>query len=305
VTRLKPTARASAVLGLLILSIASPAAAQGKSNGKGRGAKAPPPPVQAESQVIIPGTGVRNFGVWLDDASFLPKGKGWATFGIGYWRSMFGHQWDLPSMDAGWTLDRRLQVGMSAPISRASYDDGTVSRGIGDTYLSAKVGLIDPDTAGRGFGIAVIPVVEILSSGSIAEGDNRFHWALPVTAERRFERFRVYAAGGYFSRGSVFGAGAVEVPVTERVVLTGTLSHTRSTTEDPLSDALELSKSRYDLNGGAIYVLTPTTTLFGSLGRTISHTDANASSLAISAGVSFGFTTVQTHPRRGTQSTNP
>jgi hypothetical protein len=283
----------------LIVVMTSPAFAQGKSLGKGRGAKAPAPAPQNDSAQapFIPGSGVRNFGVWLDDASFLPKGKGWATFGIGYWRSMFGHQWDLPSMDAGWTIDRRIQIGMSTPISRASYDDGTVSRGVGDTYVSAKIGLLDPDTNGRNYGFAVVPVVEILSSGSIVDGDRRFHWAIPVTAERRFERFRVYGAGGYFSRGSVFGAGALEVPMSDRVVVTGTLSHSRSLKEDPLSDALELSKSRYDVSGGAMYVLTPTTTLFGSLGRTISHTDANASSIALSAGVSFGFTTVQTRRR--------
>jgi hypothetical protein len=286
---------------LLMVLIASPAFAQGKSLGKGRGAKPPAPAApspDAQQQQTIPGTGVRHFGVWLDDASFLPKGKGWATFGIGYWRSMFGHQWDLPSMDAGWTVDRRFQVGMSTPISRASYDDGTTTRGIGDTYLSAKVGLIDPDTSGRNWGLAVVPVVEILSSGSIMEGDSRYHWAIPVTAERRFERFRVYGAGGYFSRGSVFGAGAVEVPVSSRVVVTGTLSHARSLKDDQLSDALELSKSRYDLAGGAMYVLTPTTTLFGSIGRTISRADANASSIALSGGVSFGFNTGQTQARR-------
>jgi hypothetical protein len=282
---------------LLIVLCAAPVFAQGKSLGKGRGAKAPTP-TAAPQAPVIPGTGIRNFGVWLDDASFLPKGKGWATFGIGYWRSMFGHQWDLPSMDAAWTLDRRVQVGVTAPISRVVYDDGTVSRGIGDTYVSAKIGLIDPDSDDRKYGIAVSPVVEILSSGSIVEGDNRFHWALPMSAERRFERFRIYGAGGYFSRGSVFAAGAVEVPLTERVVVSGTLSHTRSLEEDPLSDALELAQSRFDLGGAAMYVLTPTVTLFGSVGRTISQTDANASSIALSGGVSFGFNTIMTRPKR-------
>lgn len=285
---------------LLAVLVASPAFGQGKSLTKGRGAKPAAPTTSAPDAQPqpVPGTGVRHFGVWLDDASFLPKGKGWATFGIGYWKSMFGHQWDLPSMDVGWTVDRRFQVGMSTPISRASYDDGTTTRGIGDTYVSAKIGLIDPDADARNWGVAVVPVVEILSSGSIMEGDSRYHWAVPVTAERRFEGFRVYAAGGYFSRGSVFGAGAVEVPVSSRVVVTGTLSHARSLKDDPLSDALELSQSRYDVAGGAMYVLTPTTTLFGSVGRTISRADANASSIALSGGVSFGFNTVQTQARR-------
>ncbi|MBI2219604.1 MAG: hypothetical protein HYU53_00150 [Acidobacteria bacterium] len=284
---------------LLAVLIATPAFAQGKSLGKGRGARpAPAAPSTATPPQAVAGTGVRHFGVWLDDASFLPKGKGWATFGIGYWKSTFGHQWDLPSMDAGWTVNRRFQIGMSTPISRASYDDGTTTRGIGDTYLSAKVGLIDPDTNARNWGIAVVPVVEILSSGSIMEGDSRYHWAIPVTAERRFEGFRVYGAGGYFSRGSVFGAGAVEVPLSSRIVVTGTLSHARSLKGDPLADALELSKARYDVNGAAMYVLRPTIMLFGTIGRTISRADANASTIAVSGGVSFGFNTVQTQARR-------
>jgi hypothetical protein len=296
VKRLRFIELTSLVLLLSVVAVATPAFAQGKSLGKGRGAKAPAPAPQSDlaQAPTIPGTGIRNFGVWLDDASFLPKGKGWATFGIGYWRTMFGHQWDLPSMDAGWTLDRRIQISMATPISRATYDDGTVDRGVGDTYISAKIGLVDPDAGGRNYGFAIAPVVEILSSGSFMEGDSRFHWAIPVTAERRFDSFRIYGAAGYFSRGSVFGAGAVEVPVSDRVVVTGTLSHSRSLEDDPLADALELSKSRYDVSGGAMYVLAPTVTLFGSLGRTVSQQDANAASLAMSAGVSFGFNTVQT-----------
>ncbi|HSL24208.1 MAG TPA: hypothetical protein VK886_21920 [Vicinamibacterales bacterium] len=283
-----------ALLFVTALAVASPAFAQGKSLGKGRGAKAPQPPATSEQAATIAGTGVRHFGMWLDDASFLPKGKGWTTFGVGYWQSRFGHQWDLPSMDAGYALDRRVHVSVNAPYSHASYTDGYTSRGLGDTYLSAKVGIIDPDVEGRTFGLAVAPVVEILSSGSAIEGESRVNWAIPVTVERRFPSFRVYGSGGYFSRGSVFGAGAIEVPLNDRIVVVATLSHSRSLSDDPLADALELGKSRYDLNGALMYVLTPTAAVFGSLGRTISRADANASTLAVSGGISLGFSTVRT-----------
>ncbi|HEX7019749.1 MAG TPA: hypothetical protein VF159_07070 [Gemmatimonadaceae bacterium] len=290
--------RAALVLAILTLS-ATPLLAQGKSLGKGRGAKPSAAPQQpTPSQAVIPGTGVRHFGSWLDDASFLPKGKGWTTFGIGYWRSVDGHQWDIPSIDAGVAIDKRVHVGISTPFSRSSYGDGYTSSGFGDTYLSAKVGVLDPDQEGHRFGLAVVPVIEILSSGSVLEGDSRLHWAVPVTIERRFDRFRMYGAGGYFSRGSVFGAGAVEVPVNDRIVATGVLSHSRSLKDDPLSDAMLLSKSRFDLNGSVMYVVTPVVTAFGTLGRTISRTDANASTLAVSGGVSFGFNTVLTHRQK-------
>lgn len=291
--------RVALAVAVLTLS-AHPLLAQGKSLGKGRGAKPSAQQTSTPNQqtATIAGTGVRHFGSWLDDASFLPKGKGWTTLGIGYWRSIDGHQWDVPSIDAGMAVDRRIHVGVSTPFSRASYADGYTSSGFGDTYLSAKVGLIDPDQEGNSFGLAVVPVLEILSSGSVVEGDQRLHWAVPVTVERRFEGYRVYGAGGYFSRGSVFGAGAVEVPVSERVVVTGVLSHSRSLKDDPLSDALQLSKSRFDLNGSVMYVVTPVVTAFGTIGRTISRTDANASTLAVSGGVSFGFNTVQTQQKK-------
>lgn len=293
--------RAALAVAVLTLS-ATPLFAQGKSLGKGRGAK--PSVTQQQTTTTqgatIPGTGIRHFGSWLDDASFLPKGKGWTTFGIGYWRSIDGHQWDVPSIDAGMAIDKRIHVGISTPFSRSSYGDGYTSSGFGDTYLSAKVGLIDPDQEGNRLGLAVVPVIEILSSGSVIEGDSRLHWAIPVTVERRFEGFRVYGAGGYFSRGAVFGAGAVEVPVSDRIVATAVLSHSRSLKDDPLSDALQLSKSRFDLNGSVMYVVTPVVAAFGTLGRTISPTDANASTLAVSGGVSFGFNTVQTHRRKTT-----
>jgi hypothetical protein len=274
------------VLALAATLAATPAFAQGKS--KGRGAK--PPKTSSSSRTpTVPGTGIRNFGIWLDDASLLPKGKGWTSVGVGYWRSTFGHQWDMPSVDAGLAVHRRFQVGVSAPISYARYTDGYSSRGLGDIYLSTKVGLIDPDKPGRNYGVAIVPVLEVLSSSSVLPGERRLHWAVPVTAERRFESFRVYGSAGYFSRGAIFAAGAVELPLTDRLVAMGVLSHSRSLEEDLLSDSMQLAQSRLDLNGGLGYALTSSIVAYGSVGRTISRADANASSLAVSGGVSFSF----------------
>jgi hypothetical protein len=227
--------------------------------------------------------------VWLDDATLPPKGRGWATFGVGYWRSTFGHQWDAPSFDAGLGISRRVQIGITAPVSRAHYDDGSSLSGLGDTYVAVKVGLIDPSATGRSYGLAVAPVIEVLGSGSVEEGDKRVHWALPVAFERRFQRFRAYGATGYFSRGAVFGSAAVEVPASAKVTLTGALSYARSLKADALSDARQLSRDRWDLTASGTYMLTPAATLFGSVGRTISRLDENASSLGLGAGVSFGF----------------
>ena len=275
-------ARSAAGTALLVFISASPLLAQGhRGLGQTKGHAAPNP--------NIPGTGIRQFGVWLEDASLSPVGQGWASFGVGYTSAPFGHQWDAPSTDAGVGLLPRVQVGVTVPFTKISYTDGTTDRGLGDVYLAVKVGILDPAAEGRTFGLAVTPIVEFLSAGSVPEGSSRTHWAIPLALEKRFEKFRTYGTIGYFSRGAVFASAAFEVPLTQKVTATATLSHARSIKDDPLSEAQDLSASRWDVSGSAAYFFTPRVTLYGSIGRTISSIDANASSLSLAAGMSFGF----------------
>jgi hypothetical protein len=280
--------RSAAAAALLLIFSAGPVAAQGHGRGlgktKGHGSTDPGAPAPT-----VPGTGIRQFGIWLDDATVSPPGQGWATFGIGYSRALFGNQWDAPSFDAGLGVSPRVQVAVTAPFSKVSYTDGTTDRGLGDVYAAVKIGLVDPTATGRSFGIAVAPVVEFLSSGSVPEGGSRVHWALPVAIEKRFSSCRAYGTLGYFSRGSVFASGALEVPVNAKVTATATVSHSRSLHEDPLSDQLLLARSRWDVSGGAVYFFSPKATFYGSVGRTVSRLDANGSSLSVGAGVSLGF----------------
>jgi hypothetical protein len=280
--------RGAALAALLLLGLSTPVLAQGKGKGKGQGQKAAAA-ATAPQAAPIAGTGSRQFGVWLDDATVSPTGRGWATLGIGYWRAPFGHQVDFPSFDAGVGVSHRMQVAFTAPFSHVSYTEGTSSRGIGDSYLAVKFGVLDPEREGHSFGVALAPVMEILGAGSVVEGQSRVNWALPVAVEKRFEKFRTYGTIGYFSRGAVFLGGAVEVPVTKKITATANLTHSHSTENDPLSDAAQVSRTRWDLGLGASYFLRDDLTVYGSLGRTISQQDANASSLAVSAGVSLGF----------------
>lgn len=277
--------RGAAAAALLLFLSAGPVAAQGHGRGlgktKGRGSSETPPD--------IPGTGIRQFGVWLDDATVSPAGQGWATFGLGYSRAPFGNQWDAPSVDAGLGVSSRVQLAVTAPFSKTTYTDGTKDRGVGDVYVAAKVGLIDPTAKGHSFGLALVPVVEFLSAGSVPEGGARAHWALPLAIEKRFEKFRAYGTAGYFSRGSVFASGALEVPLYSKMTATATVSHSRSLHDDPLSDELLLARSRWDVSGGAVYFFSPKATFYGTVGRTVSRLDANGSSLTVGAGVSFGF----------------
>jgi hypothetical protein len=279
--------RGAALAALLLFISAGPAAAQGHGRGLGKtkGHRSTPGGLPTG----VAGTGIRQFGVWLDDATISPTGKGWATFGIGYSRAPFGNQWDAPSVDAGLGISPRVQFAVTAPFSKVSYTDGTVDRGLGDVYLAVKLGVIDPTATGRSFGVAVAPVVEVLSAGSVPDGGSRVHWALPVAVEKRFAKCRAYGTAGYFSRGSVFASGALEVPLNAKVTATATVSHTRSLHQDPLSDELQLARRRWDMSGGAVYFFSPSATLYGSVGRTVSRLDANGSSLTVGAGVSFGF----------------
>jgi hypothetical protein len=280
--------RSAAVAALLLALAASPAVAQSKGKGLGKSKKSSPPPSEQPDAPAILGTGVRQFGVWLDDATMLSGGHAWVTVGVGYWKSMYGHQIDAPTVDVALAVSDRFQIGLSAPYSRVSYSDGSEQTGLGDVYLTGKAGLVAPGVGGRSWGLAVAPVVEILSSGSTVDGQERVQWALPVIVERRFSGFRAYGAAGYFSRGALFGSAGLEVPLGSKVSATAALSYSHSTADDPLSDQMALSAGRWDLSAGAVYALNARVSLYGSVGRTVSQLDENASSLAVTAGVSYG-----------------
>ena len=70
------------------------------------------------------------------------------------------------------------------------------------------------------------PAVEILSAAPVT-GD-RLSFALPVSMEVQRTGWRMYASTGYFSRGSLFASGAIEKALSERVWVTGSLTHAYS-----------------------------------------------------------------------------
>lgn len=268
------------------------AAAQGNGHGNAYGhyknTVAPAAPsTQADSQGIpIAGTGVRNFGSWLDDASIQDPGRGWVSIGMNVVKTPGYRVVDLPSVDSGFAINPRLQVGMSVPYYYANASGAPVARGFGDVYFNAKYQLRAPSADRAGF--ALIPMVEVLSAAP-PSGGSRVQWALPASVERQFTRWRVMGSGGYFSRGALFGAGAVEIELSRQVWATGSVSHSYSTRRDDLSAALGFHRSRTDVSGGVSYALRPDVAVYGSLGRTISARDDNSATLSLSAGVSFGL----------------
>lgn len=277
-----------------VLAAAAPAAAQGNGNAYGRvknprpsaaGTGSSPAGPSGAGTAEIPGTGVRNFGSWLDDATVMPEGKGALSIGFGLWRLPGYREMDFPTIDGGVGVNRRLQFGVSVPYFYANEPGGPTARGFGNTYLSAKIQLRDP--AEHLLGFSVTPIVEMLSVAPPSGG--RVGWAIPLNLELQRTGWRAYGSMGYFSRGALFGSSAVEKALSERVSVSGTFSYSHSIDVDPLSEALGLSATRVDVSGGTAVWMTDRIAVFGALGRTISRQDPNSTELVLSGGVSFTF----------------
>jgi len=285
------------------VAVATPAAAQGNSHGHGHaygqlkssaGAPTSGGAAQVQPDVVA---GVRNFGSWLDDASLISPGAGSLALSFGWYRSPLFHEFDAPVADGGIGLTRRVQFGFSVPYYHINEPGGPVFRGLGDLYLSSKVQVWEPSAAHGRFGVAITPVVEMLSSDPGA-GAARFNWATPVSMELQRDGWRLFGSAGYFSQGSLFASGALEMALADRVTLTGTLTQSHSTIEDDPAAALGLSRTRRDVSGGVTYTAGPNWAVFGMLGRTISQQDANAASVVVSGGVALNFSAWQKSTRR-------
>jgi len=74
----------------------------------------------------------------------------------------------------------------------------TFKKGVNPLQFSWANTLIDPTLTINEFGLAVSPVMEVLSPG--APG-GRVHFAIPVSMELRRAPFRAYGSAGYFTRG--------------------------------------------------------------------------------------------------------
>lgn len=282
---------AASAVALVALTGAT-AFAQGKGQAKGhfknqnQGGAGPSAAGAPELQVS--GTGVRNFGSWLDDASVMEQGRGYVSLAFSYWRTPAYREIDVPVVDAYVGLTPRVQFGASVPYYHASEPGGPVARGLGDLYLTAKVQLRDPAVEGRHVGFAVTPLLEVLSFAP-QPGSSRASWALPASIEVRQSGWRVFASGGYFSRGSIFASAALEVALGERAAATGSISRSHSIDRDDLAVALGLAQTRTDVTAGLGVAITPGMSAFASVGRTISVRDAHSSTLALTTGVAFFF----------------
>jgi hypothetical protein len=237
-------------------------------------------------------TTFRQFGSWLDDASAPTAREGRTGIGVGYWRLSGGTQLNAPMVDVGYGLSDRLQVSAAVPFYHMNFA-GTTFRGMDDVYISAKYTALDPTLTESQFGLAVSPVVEVLSAGTT---DGRVHVGIPVSVELRRQPFRVYGSAGYFSRGSVFTGGALEWAAPSGMVLTSALIQSYSLKDDAVLDTMGIGKQRVDVMAGVGYPLAHIAAAYVSVGRTLTSIDEGGTTLSFSAGVSFRFSTAKATP---------
>jgi len=269
-------------LAIAVLVMGSPASAQG--NGKKGSPPGQSPPPAADPVTSSPATSESHaiyVGSWLDDASVIQQGSVWVAISTGYWRSGLARQVDFPVLDMTVGTGRRMNIGASMPIYH--FDDGTgnAQSGVGETLLYGKVRLRDASKANGRLGVAIAPVVEIAS-----EASQGLSFGVPVSLEVRGDSYRVYGSGGFFTRGALFGSGAIERTVSRRVTLTGTIGHSFSTASDPSGDPVD-GRHRTDLGIGASISVTPAAAVFGAIGHSFSSGTSMAGGTWLAGGLSF------------------
>jgi hypothetical protein len=225
-----------------------------------------------------------QFGAWLDDASAPARGVGAVSIGVGHWRMAGMTQTNVPILGGALGLTDRLQVSASVPFYRATAATWS-ARGLDDVYVGAKYTLVDPTLTVSEFGLAISPVMEVLSADA---GDGRVHFALPVSVEIRRLPFRVYGSGGYFTRGAVFGGAAVEWIGSSGLSLTGSLLQSYSL-KTPTDAGLD--RQRADVSVGVAAPVGPRVGLFASVGRSLTSVESGGTSLAMTGGFAVRFQT--------------
>ena len=211
-----------------------------------------------------------------------------------YWRSSSLREVDVPSVGASVGVTPHGQFSASVPYYHVTDPSGSTFRGFGATYLTGKFALA-PDSRVR---VAVSPTLEVLSWTAPALGAHRVNIVLPLSVQTDAGSTRVYGTAGYFSRGSVFGAGAAEWGIGSRGTIVATLSHSYSMKSDPASDALGIAKHRTDASGGGYLNMRPGIVLFANVGRTITPVTDTSGRLSLSGGVTINVAGPAAHTPR-------
>lgn len=289
------------IAAILVATAAAPAEAQRRPKGVPPGlAKQPTPkssstspttaPAGGSSAPIVDGTStstrLRSFGSWLDDASTLSPGEAWLTLSAQRWASPSFDGADLPVTDLSVGIVNRVHAFVTVPVTRYGYPGAERVREVGDVYVGAKVGLRSADD--HRVGLSMTPALEIVGSDSMIDsGMPRVSLVVPVNVEVRHTGGRIYASGGFFTRGAWFLGGALERRLTDSFVATGALSFMGSTEDRTVSEAYGLRHQRIDASGSVAWIASPTIVLFAGVGRTVSAMDLDSTRYAFSFGASL------------------
>jgi hypothetical protein len=290
--------------GVLCAALAaSPAFAQGNSqsaranqgnNGNGHGAPSAAAPSRNQLAAVavapVPSPSGATPLAWVDDASLLPSGMVSLSMSAMRWAGGGTSEIDAPIVDVAFGLAPRLQLSASVPRVVGSADPSGAVGGVGTSFFTAKVAVYEQSQ--RAFKVAASPTLQLLGEGVVASlgpGEGRVRWGLPVSAEISRGVLRLYGGGGYFSPGLWFSGAAVGAQAASKVFVSGGFSRAWRNTELP--DVPLSERDRKEISGGAAYVLNPTITVFGSVGRTIKTLEENGAGTSLVGGVSFSFAT--------------
>jgi hypothetical protein len=286
---------------LCLIGTAAPALAQGRPNGVPPGLARQPKPKTTGSATADPSpapppvtgadtaSGVarfRSFGSWLDDATVLSPGETWLTLSAQRWASPSFDGAGLPVADVAIGVTKRVQAFATFPVTRYGYPGEPRTQELGDMFAGGKIVLREAD--GSRIGLSVSPALEIVGSSTMVEsGMPRVSFVLPINLELQQSGGRIYASGGFFTRGAWFAGGALERQLSDALVATGGLTFMGAKGDARLSDSYGLHHRRLDGFGSLSWFVSPSLVLFGSAGRTLSSLDLDATRYAFTLGASL------------------
>jgi hypothetical protein len=279
---------------LVTLALASSAAAQGKSGsapGKNKGKPSTPPSSSSlpgptttttSASPLATATGASPLS-WMDDATVLPAGSVMLTVSAMRWSGSGISEVDAPIVDASFGLTNRVQLSASVPRVVGSPDGSGVVGGLGTSYFSGKIAVLDDPS----IKLAVSPLLEVLGTGaaqSLDEGESRYQIGLPVSLEVAAGPARLFGVTGFFSRGAWFAGAGAGFELTPR--MGASVSFTRSWAT---SDLAGIQRNRSEVSGAVSYFVWPQVAVYGALGRTIATSAENGAGTSIGGGVAFLF----------------
>jgi hypothetical protein len=265
------------------LAVALPAAAQGKSGsapGKNKGKTSTPPSSTSLPPLSTGASGASPLS-WIDDASLLAPGTVALTISVTRWSGADLSEVDAPIVDAAFGLTKRFQLSASIPHVVGSADGTGPVGGLGTSYFSGKIALLDDSDVK----LAVSPLLEVLGEGAIQSlppGESRYQVGLPISLEVDRGAFRMFAATGVFTRGAWFGGGGAGFQLTPQMA--ASMAFTRSWAK---TDVEGVHRDRREISGALSYFVKPQIAVYGSVGHTIATTDENGAGMTIGTGVTF------------------